>query len=266
MGNLTPFSSLTAFPTHPVINLVIMALIVTGGIGFMTWDDIKTHRWRLRRYRMQSKVILTTTLLLLTLPALYFFLFEFQDMPLAERSWGALFQSVTARTAGFNTLDLSRMSEGGLGVMILLMLIGGAPGSTAGGMKVTTFAVLLSTTVSVFRRREDTHFFGRRIEEGTVRNATAILTLYLTLFLGGGLLISRLEGLPLLACLFETASAVGTVGLTLGLTPALGLGSHIILIVLMYCGRVGALTLVFAALSSGAGTPARLPAEKLTVG
>ena len=266
MGDLAQFSSLTAFATHPVINLVIMALIVTGGIGFMTWDDIKTHRWRLRRYRMQSKVILTTTLLLLTLPALYFFLFEFQDMPLAERSWGALFQSVTARTAGFNTLDLSRMSEGGLGVMILLMLIGGAPGSTAGGMKVTTFAVLLSTTVSVFRRREDTHFFGRRIEEGTVRNAVAILTLYLTLFLGGGLLISRLEGLPLLACLFETASAVGTVGLTLGLTPALGLGSHIILIVLMYCGRVGALTLVFAALSSGAGTPARLPAEKLTVG
>ncbi len=266
MGDTALFSSLTAFPDQPLLNTVIMLLIITGGIGFMTWDDIRTHRLRLRRYRMQSKVILVTTLSLLALPAVYFYHFEFNDLPAAERFWGSLFQSVTARTAGFNTLDLSRMSQGGQGVMILLMLIGGAPGSTAGGMKVTTFAVLLSTALSVFRRREDTSFFGRRIEEGTVRSAAAILTLYLTLFLGGGLLISRVENLPLLTCLFETASAVGTAGLTLGLTPGLGAFSRAILIALMYCGRVGALTLVFAALSGQRGSPARLPAEKLIVG
>ena len=215
---------------------------------------------------MQSKVILTTTAALIFLPAACFYFFEFSGLAPEERLWGSLFQSVTARTAGFNTLDLSRMSEGGQGIMILLMLVGGAPGSTAGGMKVTTMAVLLSTAVSVFRRREYTHFFGRRVEEDTVRSAAAILTLYLTLFLGGGLLISRIEGLPLLPCLFESASAVGTAGLTLGLTTQLGTASHIILIFLMYCGRVGALTLVFAALSGSAGSPARLPSEKLIVG
>lgn len=266
MGRAAPFSSLTAFAGRPLVNLVIMLLIVTGGIGFITWDDIRTHRLHFRRYRMQSKVILTATPLLITLPALYFCFFEFSGLPWEERFWGSVFQSVTARTAGFNTLELTRMSEGGQGIMILLMLVGGAPGSTAGGMKVTTLAVLLSTAVSVFRRREYTHFFGRRVEESTVRSAAAILTLYLTLFLGGGLLISRMEGLPLLPCLFEAASAVGTAGLTLGLTPQLGAVSHMILIALMYCGRVGALTLVFAALSGAAPSPAKLPSEKLIVG
>ena len=265
MGREAPFSSLTGFAAHPAVNLVVMLLIITGGIGFATWDDIRTNRLRLQRYRMQSKVIFTTTLLLFFLPAAYFFCFEFAALPFGARLWGSLFQSVTARTAGFNTLDLNLMSEGGQGIMMLLMLTGGAPGSTAGGMKVTTLAVLLSTAVSVIRRKEDTHFFGRRVEEETVRSAAAILTLYLTLFLGGGFLISRIEGLPLVPCLFESASAVGTAGLTLGLTTALGPVSRGILILLMYCGRVGALTLVFAALS-GRSSPARLPSEKLIVG
>ena len=151
--------------------------------------------------------------------------------------------------------------------MILLMLVGGSPGSTAGGMKTTTLAVVLSTTVSVFRHKEHAHFFGRRIDHETVRNAMAILMMYLTLFLSGGLVISQIEGLPLLSCLFETASAVATVGLTLGLTPNLGLISRSILILLMYIGRVGGLTLIFAALSdSRKGNTARLPQEKMTVG
>lgn len=266
MGVRAPFSSLTSFATQPVVNLVIMALIVVGGISFMTWEDVRTNGLRVRRYRMQSKVILTATALLIALPALYFFLVEFAALPLGERFWGALFQSVTARTAGFNTLDFGRMSEGGVAVMIVLMLIGGAPGSTAGGMKVTTLAVMLSTAVSVFRHRTDTHFFGRRIEEETVRSAMAILTLYLTLFLSGGLFISQVEDLPLLACLFESASAVGTAGLTLGITTSLGPLSRGVLIVLMYVGRVGALTLVFAALSDGKRSLARLPRERLMVG
>ena len=215
---------------------------------------------------MQTKVVLVTSAVLLLLPALYFFWFEYAALPMDERVWGSLFQSVTARTAGFNTLDLNMFSEGGLGIMIILMLTGGAPGSTAGGMKVTTLAVMLSTALSVFRRREDTHFFGRRIEEDTVRSAMAILALYLTLFFFGGFCISRIEGLPLLTCLFESASAVGTVGVTLGITPQLGQLSRCILILLMYCGRVGALTLVFAALSDSKAPPARLPREKLIVG
>lgn len=267
MGTREPYSSLTYFADNLPVNLVIMSLIIVGGLGFMTWDDIKTHRHRFRRYRMQSKVILSTTALLILVPAVYFFFFEFSGLPLHKRILLALFQSVTPRTAGFNTADLGLMSENGLTVMIILMLTGGSPGSTAGGMKTTTFAVLLLTAVSVFRRREHTHFFGRRIDDDTVRSAVAIMTMYLVLFLGGGLVISAVEGLPLLVCLFETASAVATVGLTLGMTPGLGFVSRIILILLMYIGRVGGLTLIFAA-SAGSrrGCTARLPQEKMTVG
>lgn len=267
MGTRAPFSSLTAYAASPAVVLPVMALIVIGGIGFMTWMDLRDNGLRVRRWRMQSKVVLVTSGLLLLLPAVYFFFFEFAALPAGERLWGSLFQSVTARTAGFNTLDLNGMSEGGLAIMIVLMLTGGAPGSTAGGMKVTTLAVMISTALAIFRRREETHFFGRRVEEETVRSAMAILTLYLFLFFTGGLLISRLEDLPLLTCLFESASAVGTVGITLGITPQLGLLSRGILIVLMYSGRVGALTLIFAALSGNSrGNASRLPRERLMVG
>ncbi len=266
MGAKTPYSSLTYFVNNPVINFVIMSLIIIGGIGFMTWDDIKVNKHHVRKYRMQSKVILITTVLLILLPALYFFLFEFGDKPMGERIWSSLFQSVTPRTAGFNTADLTQISETGTAITIMLMLIGGSPGSTAGGMKTTTLAVLLSTAISVFRRREHTQFFGRRVNDNTIRNAATILMMYVILFLTGGFLISHIERLPLLTCLYETASAIGTVGLTLGITPNLGIASQIILIVLMYIGRVGGLTLIFSALSGNQGNTARLPQEKITVG
>ena len=266
MGAKTPYSSLTYFVDNPVINFVIMSLIIIGGIGFMTWDDIKVNKHHVRKYRMQSKVILVTTVLLISLPALYFFLFEFGDKPMGERIWSSLFQSVTPRTAGFNTADLTLISETGTAITIMLMLIGGSPGSTAGGMKTTTLAVLFSTAISVFRRREHTHFFGRRVNDDTIRNAATILMMYVILFLTGGFLISRIESLPLLTCLYETASAIGTVGLTLGITPNLGIASQIILIVLMYIGRVGGLTLIFSPLSGNQGNTARPPQEKITVG
>lgn len=266
MGQSTPFSSLTGFAADPVVNVTIMALIVTGGIGFMTWDDVKTNGLHMRKYRMQTKVVLTATAMLIALPALYFFFLEFDHVSPEERVWLALFQSVTPRTAGFNTADLTAFSEDGLALTILLMLVGGSPGSTAGGMKTTTLALLLANTAAVFCRREHARFFGRRVEGETLRSAATIATMYLALFLGGGLVMSRIEGLPLLTCLFETASAVGTVGLTLGITPTLGGLSRAILIGLMYIGRVGGLTLVFSALASRRGNTARLPQEKLMVG
>jgi len=265
MGVREKYSSLVHFAGQPLINGVIMALIVIGGIGFMTWEDIGKNQFRFKKYRMQSKVILTTTLLLIVIPAVYFYAFEFTGMEIKERVLVSLFQSVTPRTAGFNTIDLTRISETGIGIMIILMLIGGSPGSTAGGMKTTTFAVLSSTAVSVFRRRAHTHFFGRRIEEETVREAATILTMYLVLFLAGGFVISRIEGISLLTCLFETGSAIGTVGLTLGITPKLGLVSRLILIGLMYFGRVGGLTIIFATVS-GAEASGRYPKEAMTVG
>lgn len=266
MGVSSPFSSLTSYVSHPVINLVIMLLIVTGGIGFLTWDDIWTNRLHLSKYRVQSKIILCTTAILILLPALYFFFVEFGRLPLAERIWSSFFQSVTPRTAGFNTVDLTGISEAGQMLMIVLMLIGGSPGSTAGGMKTTTIAVIVAVASSVFSRKECAHFFGRSIADETVKNAATIVLMYIVLFLGGGMSISIAEGLPLIPCLFETASAIGTVGLSLGLTPELGTLSRIILIGLMFFGRVGGLTLIYAALSGMHKNAAKFPHEKITVG
>lgn len=266
MGVKAPFSSLTAYASEPLVSLVIAFLIVVGGIGFLTWDDIRTNRLHLRKYRMQSKVILAVTGVLILLPTVYFYFFEFADAPLGERLLLSLFQAVTPRTAGFNTADLTAMSETGQSMITLLMLIGGSPGSTAGGMKTTTLAVLLASAVAVFRRREDPHFFNRRVPNETVSQAAAIMLMYLSLFLAGGLIISKLEGLPVLTCLFETASAIGTVGLSLGITPQLGLVSQLILIALMFFGRAGGLTLIYAALSNAQGSVARLPQERITVG
>ncbi|MCI8505097.1 MAG: Trk family potassium uptake protein [Lachnospiraceae bacterium] len=261
-----PYASLTAYTKSPVINLTVMSLIIVGGIGFLTWDDIRTHKLRLKKYKMQSKVILVTTAALILLPAIFFYFAEFSTLPFKERFFGSLFQSVTPRTAGFNTLDLGKITSAGQAVMIALMLVGGSPGSTAGGMKTTTLAVLLANALAVFRRKEDAQLFGRRIEENAIRNASTVLMMYITLFFGGALIINAAEGLPLRVCLFETASAAGTVGLTLGVTPGLGLLSRYVLILLMFFGRVGGLTLIFAALSRTSKNLSRLPQGRITVG
>ena len=266
MGVNAPFSSLTGYADNPVVSIVIALLIAIGGIGFVTWNDISVNRLHFHKYRMQSKVILTVTGALILIPTIYFFLFEFTQAPMGERVLLSFFQAVTPRTAGFNTADLTLLSETGQFVIILLMLIGGSPGSTAGGMKTTTLAVLLANALAVFRRREHPGFFNRRISNEVVSQASTILTMYLVLFLTAGLVISRVENLPVLTCLFETASAIGTVGLSLGITPQLSCVSHLILIALMFFGRVGGLTLIFAALSNVQGNSARLPQERITVG
>ncbi len=266
MGTTGAFSSLTRYAAEPAVNLIVMFLIVAGGIGFLTWDDIWVNRLRLHKYRMQSKVILCTTAVLLAIPAFYFYFCEFASLAQGERILSSLFQAVTPRTAGFNTVDLNGLSEAGQCIIIVLMLVGGGPGSTAGGMKVTTIAVLLAVAASTFTRKEYPHFFGRRMEDSVVKNAATILLMYLVLFFFGGLAISMLEGLPMLTCLFEAASAVGTVGLSLGITQGLSALSRVILILLMFCGRVGGLTLVFAALSGAPKKAAKLPREKIVVG
>ncbi len=269
MGVREPFSSLTSYVGNPVINFTIMMLIVVGGLGFLTWEDIRTNKLCWRKYRMQSKVIFTTTVLLIIIPAVIFYFCEFngpQWQNHGTRILASLFQSVTPRTAGFNTVDLASMSEPGQLLMAILMLIGGSPGSTAGGMKTTTLAVILLSAWGVFCRKGDAQCYGRRISEETVRYAAVVMIMYLTLCVGGAIIISYVEGLPMLTCIYETASAIATVGLTLGVTPGLGPVSHIILILLMYCGRVGGLTLVYAAISGVKPHVSRLPQEKITVG
>jgi trk system potassium uptake protein TrkH len=260
------FASITSYSTDPVINIVLMLLIIIGGIGFLTWKDVVTYKFRLKRYSLQSKVILITSAVLIAVPAVLFFLRDFAGLPLGERILGSLFQSVTTRTAGFNTLDLNSMTTIGQAIFIMLMLIGGSPGSTAGGMKTTTIAVLLMNSHSCFNRKEDPECFGRRIESGAVKMASTVFLMYITLCFAGASVICAVEELPFGVCLFETASAIGTVGLTLGITPTLGIVSRIILIMLMFLGRVGGLTVIFAALSGSSKKLSKLPVENITVG
>ena len=260
------FPSLTGYSGNILINLVIMLLIITGGIGFLTWDDIYTNKLNYKRYRMQSKIILMTTACLILFPTVFFYICDLTKLPMEKRLLAAAFQSVTTRTAGFNTINISEMSEASKAVMILLMLIGGSPGSTAGGMKTTTFSVLILNAIATFRSQENAGAFGRRLEYHVIKNAATIAMLYFVLFFGGGIAISVYEGLPLLDCLYEAASAVGTVGLTLGITPELHVFSQVVLIILMYLGRVGGLTLIYAVFSGRNKGNAKLPLEKITVG
>ena len=260
------FTSITHYSAQPVINITIMLLIIIGGIGFLVWEDVCKNKWRIKEYRTQSKVVLIVTVVLIILPAIYFFFFEFGDLPVGKRILASLFQSVTPRTAGFNTVDLTAISDTGLYLMIILMLIGGSPGSTAGGMKTTTIAVLFSSAFSVFRKKDNAELMKRSVDDGTVKTASAIFMMYITLFLFGGMAISAIENLPITSCLFETASAVGTVGLTLGITPTLGIASKLILIILMFFGRVGGLTLIYAAFGTNKKQVAKLPTDTIAVG
>ena len=266
MGFGAPFSSLTGFSRDPWVNIPVMLLITAGGIGFLVWNDLKEHGFRWKQYRLQTKAALVTSACLILLPALWFFFFETEQLPAEERILPSLFQSVTLRTAGFNTMDLNGISRTGQALMIVCMLVGGSPGSTAGGMKTTTAAVLLITAFAVFRRRDHVTLWGRRIADDAVRQAVAILMMYVLLFFVSGMVISRTEGLPLMNCLFETASAIGTVGLSLGITPGLSAASRLILILLMFLGRVGGLTLIYAAQSVRKTSMSTLPLEKITVG
>ena len=270
MGEETAYSSLTAYVGDPLVSLTIAGLIVVGGLGFLTWQDIFQHHRHLRAYRLQSKLILVTTAGLLLGGLLFFGLYEFrlpqwEGLSAGEKVLAAAFQSATPRTAGFNTVDLTALSAPSQLLTILLMLTGGSPGSTAGGFKTTTLAVLLLSAFAVFRRRSSAHCFGRRLAEPALRNASAIFLMYLVLFLTGGIVICCLEGIPMMAALFEAASAVGTVGLSLGVTPELGTVSRLILIFLMYIGRVGGLTMIYA-VTSGGVSYAQYPQEQVNVG
>ncbi len=269
MGVKEPYSSLTSYSSNPLVNITVMLLIVIGGLGFLTWEDVKTNKIHIKKYRMQSKVILAVTAVLIFIPAVWLFFAGMKntsEMSIPQRIFTALFQSVTLRTAGFNTVNLSNIKSASIMMMILLMLIGGSPGSTAGGMKTTTLAVLIASAFSVFRKNKQTRMFKRSIAEAKVNDASAILLFYIVMFLSASVAVCTLESIPLKDCLFECASALGTVGLTLGITPQLHTASKLILIALMFLGRVGGLTFIYAAGSAKKFDISKYPQENITVG
>lgn len=253
------------------VTTVIMLLIFLGGLGFFVWHDLLDKRLRWSRLRLQSKMVLAISLGLILLGTFALAALEwnsslFADLSLGERINACLFQSVSVRTAGFNSVDLTKISEAGLFVMICLMFVGGSTGSTAGGVKTTTFWILCISVIATFRRKKNIEMFGRRMEEGITRTASCVFMTYLLLTASSAVVISALEGLPLLTALFETVSAMATVGLTLGVTPGLGTVSKLLLAFLMLCGRVGSITMLLAFSSEKRVTNSRLPLEKVQVG
>lgn len=271
MGGEQQFSSLVTMGNNWYLNLVIMILIIVGGLGFFVWRDLVVTRFHFKKCKLHTKIVLTTSVILIIAGAVIIFLMEFgetgtQGKSIPEQLLNAMFQSVTTRTAGFNTVDLTKMTEGSIFMMIMLMLVGGSPGSTAGGMKTTTIAVLTISIISIFRRKKSEEAFGRRMEEGVLRSSACVFMIYLFLISASAMLISKLENVTMLTALFETTSALGTVGLTLGITPQLGMFSKLLLALLMFVGRVGSLTILLAFSSPKKMIASKLPLEKVQIG
>ena len=271
MGQHTgAYSSLTSFSNDWLVNLVIMALIIIGGVGFIVWDDILTHRWKIKRYHLHSKIVLWMSAVLVFGGAVAFFLVERNatgaNLSFGDQILAALFDSVTARTAGFNTVDTASLSDAGKLLTIALMFIGGSPGSTAGGVKTTTIMVLFLYSFSYMRKDRSTSVFGRSLEEDALGKASAVFFTNLMLALGVTIIISSIQQFDMLDLMFETFSAIGTVGMSIGLTRDLNSISRILIIFLMYCGRVGSLSFANALAGKRKTAPVKDAVEKITIG
>jgi trk system potassium uptake protein TrkH len=244
-------NSLENYAGDPVVNIIIMALIISGGIGFIVVYEVtrKINKPR-RTLTTHSRLVLTTSALLVIIGFIALFFIEFDgaflDYPLTAKLWGALFQSVTPRTAGFNTVPIASLSAISLTIMMILMFIGASPGSTGGGIKTSTFAILLLSLKNILMGKEDIEVFKRTIPSTVVYKALAIVVGTLLLLTSIFLLLLAVETKPFLPLLFEAVSAFGTVGLSMGVTPDLTIIGKLLIIILMYGGRIGPLTLGFA--------------------
>ena len=270
MGKYGQFSSLTTYANDTVVNTTVMLLIVIGGIGFVVWDDIFLNRLEFKKYQLHTKIVLVSTAVLIFGGALIFFIIEYNqsmiDMNLKGKIMSSLFHSITPRTAGFNTLNLNKMSEGGYLLTMLLMIIGGSPGSTAGGIKTTTFVTLIIAAMSSAKQSPDVTLFKRRLETDCLKKASSITVIYLSTAFIAIMLISTVQDFTLEEIMFEVISALGTVGLSLGITPSLNIFSKIIIALLMYGGKVGVLSVVAVLAEKREPSPLSRPYEKIIIG
>ncbi|GIO94989.1 K+ transporter Trk [Paenibacillus lautus] len=245
------FRSLTGYVYDPVVNIVVMFLIVSGGIGFIVLSDLIDFR-KQRRLSLHSKVVLTMTATLLLVGFIVILIFEFTNpRTLGSLNWGgkffgALFQSVTPRTAGANTIDITGLRQATQFFIVILMFIGASPGSTGGGIKTTTFTIMVGAVIAMMRGREDIVMFRYRLAQERVLKALTIALLALLLVLTVSMILSTTEEGSFLEILFETTSAFGTVGLSMGLTPDLTGFGKILISITMFAGRLGPLTLAYA--------------------
>ena len=271
MGIEGEYSSLVAFEDDIIVNVVVMLLILIGGIGFIVWDDIQRNKWHFKKYLLHSKIVIVTTVIITIVTTILFFIFEYnntlRDMTLLEKMLGAAFSSVTPRTAGFNTVDTAALSEAGKLLSMVLMFIGGSPGSTAGGAKTTTIVVLVCYAIAMVRSHEDINLFGRRLTADVVKKANAVVMINLVLSLIVAMIIMAMQ--PLLSgtdVMFEVLSAINTVGMTTGITRELNVIARILIMILMYCGRLGSLSFALVFAQKNTTDSVRQPQEKIIVG
>lgn len=269
MGDYNGGASLSAFSGDALVVLTVSALIILGGLGFIVWDDLLNSKFRLKKLKFHSKIVLIMTGLLIAVPFALFLIFEntaaFAGAGAGKKVLLSLFQAVTPRTAGFATVPMSELSDAGALLTMVLMLVGGSPGSTAGGLKTTTVAVVLICTAASVKKSPPTAL-RRRIDDDTVRQATAIVVIYLTAAVVATCALCAVESAPLRDALFEVISAIATVGLSTGITPTLGVAAKLILTALMFAGRIGGLTMAIALTGEQGASPVKFPSGKLLVG
>jgi trk system potassium uptake protein TrkH len=270
MGKYGQFSSLTSYAKDAVVSLTVMLLIILGGMGFIVLDDIRMHRFNAHKYSLHTKITLSVSGMLILLGFVLFYVFEnngqLADFTFGEKIIASLFQSVTPRTAGYNSIDTSGLTEASVLLTIALMFIGGSSGSTAGGIKTSTLAILVMSAVSSIRRTNSMTIYKRTINDKTFRYAASIVSIYLFMIIAAAVIICAVEPVSLKEALFESTSALGTVGLSLGITPALGITAKTVITFLMFAGRLGWITLLLAFAKKHIAPTIKRPGEKILIG
>ena len=269
MGYFEPGSSLITANDSILLNIPIILLLVIGGIGFFTWSDIVTHKHHFKKYSAQTKIILVVTIVFYVLGMLDMALLEWRnpdtmsDLGIGGKVIASSMLVTSGRDAGFASVTVANLRQTSIMLMICFMFVGGSPGSTACGIKVTTFAVMMNTITTVFRKKKSVEFFGRRVDDTTVRNACCITTLYLVLVIVSAMIITGVDGLELTPVVFELVSAISSTGLSMGITTSLSTVSIWIVILIMFFGRIGGISFIVSLHNNYASNKSQLPEEKI---
>ncbi|MDE6313081.1 MAG: Trk family potassium uptake protein [Lachnospiraceae bacterium] len=264
------YSSFCAYSNHLWVNVVLMSLITIGAIGFFVWNDVLEKKFHFQQYKLHTKLALVSTGIIFFAGSVLFYFFErdglMEHMGIKETVLTSMFSAVTPRTAGFNTIDTASLSNSSFLLTIVLMFIGGSPGSTAGGVKTVTITVLAVYVWSNLRNETGCNIFGRRLPDEVIKKASNVLMLNLALAVIAVITISYLQPISLRDTLFEVFSAIGTAGMSTGVTRDLLLPSRLVIILLMYCGRIGSMSFALSFTERKKVAPVKLPEENVLIG
>lgn len=263
MGIVEPNSSLMTARNNILVNFVVIALGVIGGLGLFVWSDIVKCKFKRKNFTLHTKIVLTTTFILITSGTILFYIFESVNGKWIDNILPSFFQSAMAGTCGYTTVDVNQYTESSKLLLLILMTIGASPGSTAGGIKTTTLAVLVISVISIFKKRKNIECFRRRIDDDIVRRSACVATVFFALIIFSAMAISSIDGLPMLPVLLETSSAISSGGISIGITPQLSRASAVIIMFLMFFGRFGTITFLLAFSPFKSNSVYMLPAEKI---